>query len=72
MGHMPTVDWDKDEPRNAVILGGRYDGHSVLYVGPNAEYKGERYVVLWDKPPGTEWMPKYLLERMASGWFSVR
>lgn len=62
-----TVDWDKDAPPGAMIIGGRWDGHSVMYMGPLVEYKGERYVALLD----IHGKVYYLLERLTDEWFSV-
>jgi hypothetical protein len=41
---LKTVPWTQEDPPSVTILGGRWDGHRVLFVGPVAEYKDDRYV----------------------------
>lgn len=41
---MKTVPWTQEDPPSVEIVGGRWDGHTVLFVGPVAEYKDDRYV----------------------------
>jgi hypothetical protein len=65
--HGTTVDWDHDEPPHATIVGGIYDGHTVLYLGPVVEYKNEVYVAM----KTSEGRYLYMLEEMVPEWFSV-
>lgn len=66
MGVNRTVTWAKSSPPYAVIIGGRWDGHSVLYMGPVVEWKGETYVAM--KTDDGRYL--YLLEPMISTWFA--
>jgi hypothetical protein len=54
-----------NETTTAVILGGRWDGHEVVYNGHVVEYKGEEYVALLND----DGRIFYLLEALSEEWF---
>jgi len=49
----------------ATILGGRWDGHTVDYVGPEMLYKGVVYVCLTGKTGRHFYLPKTMRDQ----WF---
>lgn len=54
-----------DEERVATILGGRWDGLDVEYLGPTVRYEGEKYIALVNDDQKVH----YLLQDLLTTWW---